>query len=376
MAINWFPAAMSNRTAWIDLSDDAQHLLIRVYLFACDAHGVFPTHPAALSRLAQLGWDRGRLREAVEDVITRELAMEFDSRGTCVAILNGYDQDCPGRHFMRGKPEHLPPREIADRCGYTGEYMTGGKVRVRVSAYATGSERIGDVSDTLPERISDVADPLPERSGNVTAAGLVSVSGSGSKNTQRARAPEPPADPLPEPPADPLPEPEPPELHADPIPLDKRQTSADSAETAEREILDLPLDAIAPLQAMLDARARCLVAASHRGGLPPYMPGSPASKLPWTSQWVPEGRLVAAMIGDFNVEDFAAACEAMVKGQFNLGIASPVTFVKSFRAKAEQARSNAAVQAELGPPEGERGEQTYCDPSRHVNLSVVRAGDE
>ena len=366
MAINWFPAAMSNRTAWIDLSDDAQHLLIRVYLFACDAHGVFPTHPAALSRLAQLGWDRGRLREAVEDVITRELAMEFDSRGTCVAILNGYDQDCPGRHFMRGKPEHLPPREIADRCGYTGEYMTGGKVRVRVSAYATGSERIGDVSDTLPERISDVADPLPERSGNVTAAGLVSVSGSGSKNTQRARAPEPPADPLPEP--------EPPELHADPIPLDKRQTSADSAETAEREILDLPLDAIAPLQAMLDARARCLVAASHRGGMPPYMPGSPASALPWTSQWVPAGRAIADMVSDFGLDDFTAGCEAVVKSQFNIA-ANPMTFVRTVRTKCEQARDSAAARAELGPPEGDRGEQTYCDPSRHVNLSVVRDND-
>ena len=187
------------------------------------------------------------------------------------------------------------------------------------------------------------------------------------KNTQRARAPEPPADPLPEPCV-------PPELHVDPIPLDKRQTSADSAETAEHEILNLPVDAIAPLQNLLDARARCLVAASHRGGMPPYMPGSPASALPWTSQWVPAGRAIADMVSDFGLDDFTAGCEAVVKSQFNIA-ANPMTFVRTVRTKCEQARDSAAARAELGPPEGERGEQTYCDPSRHVNLSVVRDND-
>ena len=190
----------------------------------------------------------------------------------------------------------------------------------------------------------------------------------GEKKAQRARAVASLPEPLEPEPAD-----LPPELHTEPITAQARKMTAGQVERAESEITDLPLECIAPLQDMLDARARCLMAASKRGGLPPYMPGSPAAEVPWTSQWVPEGVMVAAEIANFCPEDFVAACKAMVKTQFNLGHASAATFRKSFVAKCEQVRADAAVKAELGEPEPRYETPVYeGDPSLHVNLTLVK----
>lgn len=208
------PVSLRDDERFLELEDglSPSELLLRLYAWGANAHGIFPAGGRALAGNVRVLSDPTPQLQRLE---AAGLVITYQAEGREWGIIVGYDQSAPSDLVKKRGPSNLPtpPEDVAKRAGYTGAYRRSKSGRDpepsdtgRPMPEPVGAEPESSDNDRTTPDNSTCGPDESDRVGQCRTTSDLDrdIDIDKKRETSRARAREEASPPLPEPPDRPV----------------------------------------------------------------------------------------------------------------------------------------------------------------------------